>query len=585
MKEENWIKIVFSFAKNCKGKIMGSVLCAFISVAGSMIPYFGAYQIIRSFFEGTQTIDMVVYWSMISVLGHLIKIGFYGISTTLSHVSAYTILEQMRLEITKRLMKAPLGTVLNEQIGQLKSVIVDRVETIELPLAHMIPEGLSNLMIPIAVFIYLISINWKMAIAATINILIAVVVYKISMKGFGVKYQDYMVASSHVNSVMVEYVEGIEVVKAFNQASASYDKFENAVTSFRDYTLEWFRSTWKALNLGGAILPTSLLGTLPIGLYLYCIGELAPVDYMMCIILSMGIIGPLTSFVQFVNDGKAIEFAVRDANHYLKIKELKDSKDNVSLKNNKISIEDVSFGYDEKVLILEDVNLEFKEAQFTAIVGPSGSGKSTIAKLIARFWDVTKGKVMIGEQDIKKIPLKQLAEMISFVAQDNFLFDCSLKENIRLGNCDASDEEVRQAAKAACCDEFIEKLEAGYDTEAGVAGDKLSGGEKQRIAIARAILKNAPIIILDEATAFTDPENEDKIQKSIKVLTKNKTLIVIAHRLSTIKNADKIILLNDGKVLAQGTQEELLERSEFYQTMWKAHIGTKNRGIKGGLSQ
>ncbi len=226
--------------------------------------------------------------------------------------------------------------------------------------------------------------------------------------------------------------------------------------------------------------------------------------------------------------------------------------------------------------VLSKINCIFENKQFIALVGPSGSGKTTIARLIARFWDTTEGNIYIGGKDIKDIPISKLNELISFVTQDTYLFNCSVKENIRLGNPEATDDEVFQAAKLACCDEFIQTLEDGYDTIVGNAGNKLSGGEKQRISIARMILKNSPIVILDEATAFTDPENESKLQQSLGALSKGKLLLVIAHRLSTIKNADRIFVINSGEIQAVGKHEELLDTNNLYKNMWLAHIGAKN---------
>ncbi len=282
-----------------------------------------------------------------------------------------------------------------------------------------------------------------------------------------------------------------------------------------------------------------------------------------------------------INEAKSMEYAVEAANELLNLPVLPDSGKIVSIPHNDIALKHVTFSYDgsEQNEVLHDVNLELPEGSFTALVGPSGGGKSTIARLIARFWDVTGGNITIGGKNIKELSIRQLSELVSFVTQDNFLFNCSLKENIRLGNPNATDEEVYAAAKAACCDEFIVRLDKGYDTPAGDAGKRLSGGEKQRIAIARAILKNAPIVILDEATAFTDPQNEDKIQKSIMALSKGKTLLVIAHRLSTIQNADQIVVLKKGRIVDCGKQEELLKRCPLYADMWKAHIGAKNWSV------
>jgi ATP-binding cassette subfamily B protein len=578
MKPKSWISIVFSFASRCKIKITLSVFCAIISVAAGLVPYWSVYQIITLFINGTPVMAKVWLWCWIGLGGYATRFLFYGISTTLSHISAYTILENIRLKMADRLMKAPLGIVLSESVGKLKSVLVDRVETIELPLAHMIPECISNFLLPLAVFIYLVSIDWRMALAMLVTVPIACIAYGIMMKNFNQQYADYMETSNHVNGVIVEYVEGIEVIKAFNQSSTSYEKFTKAVESFKQYTLKWYQSTWKLMNFGRAVLPSTFLGTLPIGMYLYWKGTLMPQDFVICLILSLGIVGPLMNFTTHVNEAKAIEYAIHDADWLLNIAELPDTKHKVRLSHYDIQLTDVSFSYDPEQgkNALSHVNLMIPEGKITALVGPSGGGKSTIARLIARFWDVEKGSIKIGGTDIRKLPLSQLSDIVSFVTQDNFLFNCSIRENIRLGNPQADDEEVYAAAKAACCDEFILKLEHGYDTSAGDAGNKLSGGEKQRIAIARMILKNTPVVILDEATAFTDQENEEKIQRSIAALTKGKTLLVIAHRLSTIRNTDQIIVLKDGQVQDIGTHYRLLEANPLYQSMWKAHIGARS---------
>ena len=383
---------------------------------------------------------------------------------------------------------------------------------------------------------------------------------------------------------VLDRLDLLQFIKAFNQSSSSYEKFTKAVQSFKDYTLKWYQSTWKLMNFISAVLPSTFLGTLPIGMYLYWTGSLAPQDLVMCLILSLGIVGPLMNFTTYVNETKTVEYAVHDVDKLLHVEELPDTGKPVEVQSKDIQLQDVSFSYDKESgkQVLSHINLKIPEGKFTALVGPSGGGKSTIARLIARFWDVNDGKITIGGVDIRSMPLAQLADIVSFVAQDNFLFNCSIKENIRLGNPDATDEEVYAAAKAACCDEFIQKLDNGYDTMAGDAGNRLSGGEKQRISIARMILKNAPIVILDEATAFTDQENEEKIQQSIAALTKGKTLLVIAHRLSTIKNADQIIVLQNGQVENTGTHQQLLAGDALYRDMWEAHIGAQNWSAGSG---
>ena len=579
--KDNWVKILFSFAAPCKGKMALSVFCAILSVAGGFIPFWAVYEILLAFINQNVTLNGILIWCLVGAAGYLLRVACHGISTILAHISAYTILEGIRLKIADRLMKAPLGEVMGRRIGYLKNIIMDKVEDLEPPLAHMIPELTSNLLLPVAIFIWMLIIDWRMGLAVLISPVLAMIPMFFLMRNYNSQYAAYMEANNHVNSIIIEYVEGIEVVKAFNQSTSSYEKFVNAVQSFKEFTLAWFKSTWKSMNLMMAIMPTTLLGVLPVGLLLVQNGSISPAELAMGIILSLSIVGPLMKATTFINEAKSMEYAVEAANELLNLPVLPDSGKIVSIPRNDIVLEHVAFSYDgsEQNEVLHDVNLELPEGSFTALVGPSGGGKSTIARLIARFWDVTGGNITIGGKNIKELSIRQLSELVSFVTQDNFLFNCSLKENIRLGNPNATDEEVYAAAKAACCDEFIVRLDKGYDTPAGDAGKRLSGGEKQRIAIARAILKNAPIVILDEATAFTDPQNEDKIQKSIMALSKGKTLLVIAHRLSTIQNADQIVVLKKGRIVDCGKQEELLKRCPLYADMWKAHIGAKNWSV------
>ena len=579
--KDNWVKILFSFAAPCKGKMALSVFCAILSVAGGFIPFWAVYEILLAFINQNVTLNGILIWCLVGAAGYLLRVACHGISTILAHISAYTILEGIRLKIADRLMKAPLGEVMGRRIGYLKNIIMDKVEDLEPPLAHMIPELTSNLLLPVAIFIWMLVIDWRMGLAVLISPVLAMIPMFFLMRNYNSQYAAYMEANNHVNSIIIEYVEGIEVVKAFNQSTSSYEKFVNAVQSFKEFTLAWFKSTWKSMNLMMAIMPTTLLGVLPVGLLLVQNGSISPAELAMGIILSLSIVGPLMKATTFINEAKSMEYAVEAANELLNLPVLPDSGKIVSIPRNDIVLEHVTFSYDgsEQNEVLHDVNLELPEGSFTALVGPSGGGKSTIARLIARFWDVTGGNITIGGKNIKELSIRQLSELVSFVTQDNFLFNCSLKENIRLGNPNATDEEVYAAAKAACCDEFIVRLDKGYDTPAGDAGKRLSGGEKQRIAIARAILKNAPIVILDEATAFTDPQNEDKIQKSIMALSKGKTLLVIAHRLSTIQNADQIVVLKKGRIVDCGKQKELLKRCPLYADMWKAHIGAKNWSV------
>ena len=583
MKERTWLGILLSFAAPCRGKMAASVGLAILSVAGGFAPYLGVYQIIRLFLERQASWEGILFWCGVCLAGYAVKVVGYALSTMLAHVSAYTILEGLRLQAADRLMGAPLGEVESRPIGAMKSTIVDRIEDIEPPLAHMIPELSSNILLPLVVAVAMFLIDWRMGLALLVTIPFALIPMAFGMRSYNKNYAAYMAANAHVNSVIVEYVEGIQVVKAFSQGERSYQKFAQAVSSFKAFTMDWFRCTWASMNLCLSILPTTLLGTLPMGIYLYQAGALDPARVTLCLMLALGIVTPLMSATAFINSMKSMQFAVKDTRELLDLPQLSQVERDMALDGCRIQLKDVSFSYgSDGKEVLHHLDLTIPQGKFTALVGPSGGGKSTIARLAARFWDVTGGSITLGGRDIRELPLKQLSREISFVTQDNFLFDCSLKENIRLGRPGASDEEVFAAARAAQCEEFIGRLEHGWDTAAGDAGKQLSGGERQRIAIARAILKDAPIVILDEATAFTDPENEDKIQRSIMALSKGKTLLVIAHRLSTIQNADQIVVLEKGQIVDRGTQRELLTRCPLYQALWAAHVGARNWAVTSG---
>ena len=587
MKERTWLGTLLSFASSCRGKMGASVALAILSVAGGFVPYLGVYQIIRLFLERQESWEGILFWCGVCLAGYAVKVAGYALSTMLAHVSAYTILEGLRLRAADRLMGAPLGEVESRPIGAMKSTIVDRIEDIEPPLAHMIPELSSNILLPLVVVIAMFLIDWRMGLALLVTIPVALIPMAFGMRSYNKNYAAYMEANAHVNSVIVEYVEGIQVVKAFSQGERSYLKFARAVSSFKEFTMNWYRCTWASMNLCLSILPTTLLGTLPVGVYLYQAGVLDPAQVTLCLMMALGIVSPLMSATAFINSMKSMQFAVKDTRELLDLPQLSQAEQDVPLDGRAMQLRDVSFSYggQDGKEVLHHLDLTIPQGKFTALVGPSGGGKSTIARLAARFWDVTSGSITLGGHDIRELPLKQLAREISFVTQDNFLFDCSLKENIRLGRPGASDEEVFAAAKAAQCEEFVSRLEHGWDTAAGDAGKQLSGGERQRIAIARAILKDAPVVILDEATAFTDPENEDKIQRSIMALSKGKTLLVIAHRLSTIQNADQIVVLEKGRIVDRGTQRELLSRCPLYQALWAAHVGAQNWAVTSGKKE
>ena len=385
-----------------------------------------------------------------------------------------------------------------------------------------------------------------------------------------------MKVSKNMNQTIVEYVNGIEVIKAFNQSAKSYKKYSDSVIENANYFFQWMKSCQWPMSAYNAICPSTLITVLPIGYIFYINDSLSSADFIMIIILALSSIGPLMTSMNYTDSMAVAGTIIGEIESIFSETELRRPTKTVKLDNFDIQLSGVTFSYDGISNVLEKTDLNIKSGTITALVGPSGSGKSTIAKLISGFWDVTDGEVCLGGVNIKNIPQSQLSDAIAYVAQDNYLFNESIMENIRFGKKNATDEEVIEAAKASGCDEFIRTLQNGYQTIVGGAGAHISGGERQRIAIARAMLKNAPIIILDEATAYTDPENEAIIQKSVSKLVAGKTLIVIAHRLSTITDSDQIVLVNNGQIEAKGSHEQLLERSELYKEMWLAHIGGKD---------
>ena len=580
-KKKSWIESIFAYAQGEKKKMILSVILSILSVMLGLVPFYCMYKVICLFVAGTATSALIVKWCLIALAVYALKILLFSLSTGTSHSMAYTILEGLRLRLADRFLHAPLGNVENHTIGEIKNMMVDKVEALEPPLAHMIPEGSGHVVLPIVSIIALAVIDWRIALASLVTFPLSFISMGLTFKISGQNFSKFDESSNYMNSTIVEYIEGIEVIKAFGRAGVSYEKYAAAINDFRIFVVKWLKSTFATMKLSFALFPSTLIGTLPVALALANKGTITAPEAALAVMLSISMVGSLAKLEVFSENMRQVKFTVETLEEFLEMPELPEPKERAVVKSTDVELKNVHFSYtgDEKDEVLHGIDLKLPQGSFTALVGPSGGGKSTVAKLLARFWDVTSGSISIGGVNVKNMPLSQLSEYVSFVTQDNFLFRCSLLENIRLGNPNATDEEVKAAAKAAQCEEFIEKLPQCYDTPAGEAGKRLSGGEKQRIAIARMLLKNAPIVILDEATAFTDSENEDKIQKSIAALTKGKTLLVIAHRLSTIKNADNIVVLESGKIVAEGKQEELLETCPLYKDMWLSHIGAKSWAV------
>lgn len=570
---------LWELGKEEHGSLIRAVISAAVGVLGGMLPYYAATQVIIALLRGNQEWSFYLKWCSIAAAGYILKACLYSLALSISHRATFAVLKSIRERIIDKLPRMPIGTIIDTPSGKMKQIIVDQVESMETPLAHLLPEMTANLFGPVCILIYLFVLDWRMALLALVSIPAGLCFMMLAMKDYGKKYEGSVKTTQTMNATIVEYISGIEVIKAFNQGKNSYAKFSEKVIANAVYFYNWMKSCQLPISVSKAVSPTTLITVLPVGWLLYRSGSLSMENFIMVIILSLGIAGPLMAAMNFVDSLARVGTIVSSVEEILNGEEQLHKNKRVKLENWDIVLEQVSFGYHEEKEVLHDIGLQIPTGTITAFVGPSGGGKSTIAKLIAGFWDVKQGQIRMGGYDLKEIPLEQLYEQVAFVTQDNYLFDESVRENIRMGRLDATDIEVEAVAKAAGCDEFIRALENGYDTLVGGGGAHLSGGERQRIAIARAMLKNAPVIILDEATAYIDPENEAVIQQAVAKLIKGKTVILIAHRLSTITDADHIVVIKDGTINSYGTHTQLLKKSPLYESMWQAHIGAKDGDI------
>ena len=583
-KHESPYKGIFRFASEKKQQLTFSVILSVLSSIFGIVPYIAVAALLQSALEGRLTMEWAVLLPVIALCGFFLKHWLYAKSTLCSHKVAYEIIKNIRVTVMRKMSKVSMGTVQSKSSGEFKQLIMDDADRLEVPIAHAIPEMIASTLVPVLVILYLLLIDWRMALAALATGVIGNVIYYCMLIGRGEMMKEYMASNANMNATIVEYVNGMEVIKAFNQTASSMDRFQSSVLKVRDVTTKWYRHCWPFMSISQAVLPSSIAFVLPVGMALFSGGAVSLSELILCILLSMAIVGSLQTFLDFWESTAVVAEVQPRIQALLDMEELPEPTQPKHSTGANVELKDVHFGYGDSEVI-HGVSFAAKAGTVTALVGPSGSGKSTLAKLIDRFWDVDAGAVLVGGTDVRELSLSDLTEKISFVSQDNFLFNMSLRDNIRIGKPEATDKEVEWAAAQAGCDEFIARFPKGYDTNAGDAGARLSGGERQRLAIARAILKNAPIVILDEATAFTDPENEDKLQHSIDKLTKGKTLIVIAHRLSTIMYADQILVLEDGQITSRGTHEQLLADSETYLDMWKAHISTMDWSMNQEVSE
>ena len=569
---------LMELAQGRRGEYALSIFAALLGVACSLIPYFIIIKIITALVNGTAELRQCLTLCAWMAGFWVLRYALHSVSTSLSHHATFCVLANTRTRLLDKLATLPLGTVLDRSSGSYKNIIVERVDSIETTLAHLLPEMTANIVGALAVLVLLFVEDWRMGLSMFIVLPLGILCFMSMFSGYNEKFQRTVASTKALNDTAVEYIGGIEVIKAFGQSKTSYAKFVSAAKEGADCFIDWMRGSLFGQVAGMAIFPSTLLGILPVGCLLYMHGMLSAETFLAVIVLSFGVMQPLITAFSYTDDIAQVHTIVGEVAEVLSGEDMhRPEKAEKLPADNSIELKNVHFAYHDKE-VLHGVSLRIEPGTVNALVGPSGSGKSTIARLIASLWDVRDGEIDLGGVDIRTLPLGECTNRIAYVSQDNYLFDLSVMDNIRMGRKGASDEEVIAAAKKCGCHEFIMSLENGYQTVCGASGGHLSGGERQRISIARAMLKDAPIVILDEATSYTDPENEAVIQSALAHLVRGKTLLVIAHRLSTIADADRIIVVNHGNIEATGTQEELLASCPLYKTMWEAHISVKDSG-------
>lgn len=560
-----------------RGQLLLSVILAVLGVAFSIAPYFAVVGIVKSLVAGDRNLPYYLTQSGLIALLWLARVLCHAFSTANSHKATFAVLGEIRKRCTEKLTRMPLGAVLQQSSGALKNTLIERIDSIETTLAHIVPEFTANLLIPIIITVYIFTIDWRMGLASLATVPLGMFFYIWMMATSAGFYQATIDNTKALNNTAVEYINGIQIIKVFGKTKSSYERFVKDAHAAAGAFIGWMRASIIPFTFAMVVMPATMVSVLPIGGLLVKGGTLSGQDFITVIILSVGLITPLITLMSYSDDIRTMGTIFGEVQAILDAPEQERPATGDVPSGNDLKLENVRFSYADKE-ILHGVSMAVPEGSFVALVGPSGSGKTTIARLIAALWDVDGGSIVLGGKDIREISQEAYADRVAFVSQDNYLFNMTVRENIRLGRPGASDDEVEQAARDSGCHEFIMGLENGYDTLVGSSGGHLSGGERQRISIARAMLKSAPIVILDEATAYTDPENEAVIQRSVSKLTAGKTLIVIAHRLSTVTDADRIYVVNNGNIEDSGTHPELLSHHGLYEKMWNAHMEVKDNG-------
>ncbi len=557
-----------------KGKMIFSGLFSIIAQGFGIVPFVLIYYIVMEIAgKPAAEIDQGLIWILVfaGIGAAVLKYVFLGLSLLLSHISAYNILYNLRVRISEKLATLPTGYFNERTTGQIKKVMLEDVEQMEIFIGHNLPDSIGAFVYVIMITAVLFVFDWRLALATICVLPIGVLAQTMRMaKNKPLRHKLYT-ANENMNATMIQYIQGMPIIKAFNHTIESFKKYSRSVQDCRDFEDRLVEAWFLPWTIFSVSISANLLVLLPVGATMYMAGSITLSIFVLFLLMGLGFGSPLFQLIALgALMDKNLEGQARiDA--ILSAEPLPEPAVGKRPEREGVSARDVEFAYKD-IKVLKGIDFEAPAGKFMALVGPSGAGKTTIARLIPRFWDVDKGSISLGNTNIREIKTEDLMDEITFVFQNTFLFNDSIYENLKMGKPDASQTELENATRAAQCHDFIIGLPRCYESVIGEKGGKISGGEKQRLSIARALLKDAPIILLDEATAFIDPENEALIQEAINALVKNKTLIIIAHRLSTITSADEILVVDEGKIVARGSHEQLLKGSDLYRNMWDTHV-------------
>lgn len=550
-----------------------------------MLPYYGIYRLLNAIYSNECTKAVILQNSVLITVAVIVRFTLFGCSGALSHKGAYNTLYKVRCMIVDHMAKVPLGMLSEHNTGTIKTVLNEDIEKLELFLAHHLPEFIYYICGPIAVFIYLCTVNVPLAFITLIPFVLALFVMGVMFSGMGKMMGEANQSLINLNAAIIEYISGMRQIKAYNMGSSSFRKYRSAIEDENKIWNQISKKMGPPYAAYVVITECGMLLMVPIGGYFFLKGFIVTSTFLLFVFIGSLYLTELRPLQELGSKFAQVLQAVTKTKEILDIPVFEGEKE--IPQNHEICLKNVSFAYpsNKKEKVLENCNLTIHNGEKIALVGKSGAGKSTIVELIARFYDVEEGSITIGGVDVKELNYEQLLKKTSIVFQKTFLTRGTVLENIRMG-LDATLEEVREAAKKAQIDTFIMSLPEGYNTKVGNYETRFSGGEKQRIAIARAILKNAPILILDEATSAADPENQVEIDKAIKNLCEGKTVIIVAHRLSALKICDRIAVVENHTVTDRGTHEEVLTKNEYYKRAWESYEKARNMTyqIEGGMN-